>query len=138
MPDIILPQSFVAVLRRLRPVFTAPSFVNFIVLVAGAVHSLGGHRITDLLRAAGPAASKHYTTYYRFFSRARWSLDELGYALFAAIVELLGIEEVDLVLDDTLCHRTGRRSPCCFCSLRSQAGWQRARQPNRRPANENV
>ena len=109
MPDVILPQSFLAVLRRLRPVFTAPSFANFIVLVAGAVHALGGHRITDLLRAAGFAASKHYASYYRFFSRARWSLDDLGCALFAVVVELLGIDEVELVLDDTLCHRTGKK-----------------------------
>ena len=109
MPDVILPQSLLVVLRRLRPVFTAPSFANFIVLIAGAVHSLGGHRITDLLRAAGPAASKHYVSYYRFFSRARWSLDEFGFALFGIILELLGVEDVELVLDDTLCHRTGKK-----------------------------
>jgi hypothetical protein len=105
----MLPASFVTLLRRLRPVFTAPSFANFVVLVAGFAHALGGHRITDAIRAAGPAASKHYTTYYRFFSHARWSLDELGFALIELIVELLGLVEVELVLDDTLAHRTGKK-----------------------------
>ena len=109
MPSVMLPESFVALLLRLRPVFSAPSFGNFIVLVAGFAHALGGHRITDALRAAGPAATKHYTTYYRFFSHARWSLDELGFALVELIVELLGLVEVELVLDDTLTHRTGKK-----------------------------
>jgi len=109
VPDVILPKSILSVLRRLRPVFTAPSFANFVVLVAGFVHALGGHRITDVIRAAGPAVTKHYTTYYRFFSRARWSIDELGCALLAIIVEAFDAPTIELVLDDTLCHRSGKK-----------------------------
>jgi hypothetical protein len=109
VPPVMLPQSFVAILRRLRPVFSGPSFANFVVLVGGFVHALGGHRITDALRAAGPTATKHYTTYYRFFSHARWSQDELAFALVELIVELFGLTEVELVLDDTLAHRTGKK-----------------------------
>lgn len=109
VPSVMLPQSFLVMVRRLRPVFTGPSFANLVVLVAGFVHALGGHRITDALRAAGPVAAKHYTTYYRFFSHARWSLDELGITLIELIVELLGLEDVELVLDDTLAHRTGKK-----------------------------
>ncbi len=109
MPTVMLPRSFVAILHRLRPVFTSSSFENFVVLVAGFVHALGGHRITDALRAAGPAASKHYTTYYRFFSRARWSLDDLGLLLTALLVATFGEESIELVLDDTLAHRTGKK-----------------------------
>ena len=105
----MLPSSFVSLLQRLSSAFTAPSFANFVVLVGGFVHALGGHRITDALRAAGPAAAKHYTTYYRFFSHARWSLDELGLMLVELIVELLELQEVELVLDDTLTHRTGKK-----------------------------
>ena len=99
----------VSIIRRLRPVFTAPLFNNFVVLVAGFLFALGGHRLTDALRAAGTTAAKHYTTYYRFFSHARWSLDELGFALLELIVELLDLTEVELVLDDTLAHRTGKK-----------------------------
>lgn len=109
MPPVMLPQSFLAILRRLLPVFTGPSFTNFVVLVAGFVHALGGHRITDALRAAGPAASKHDTTYYRFLSHARWCQDELGFALVELLVELFGLTEVELGLDDTLAHRTGKK-----------------------------
>jgi len=109
MPAVILPASFVAVIHRLRPVFTAPSFTNFLVLVAGFLFALGGHRLTDALRAAGVVAAKHYTTYYRFFSHARWSLDELGLLLLELIIEALDITEVELVLDDTLAHRSGKK-----------------------------
>jgi len=109
VPPVMLPRSFLAILRRLQPAFSTPLFVNFVVLIAGFVHALGGHRLTDALRAAGPAASKHYTTYYRFFSHARWSLDELGFMLIELIVEMLGLEEVELVLDDTLTRRTGKK-----------------------------
>ncbi len=96
-------------LEQFRPLFSAPSFANFVVLMTGFVHALGGHRLTDALRAAGPSASKHYTTYYRFFSRARWSLDELGLQLLGFLVEALGSEPVELVLDDTLTHRSGKK-----------------------------
>lgn len=108
---IILPDSFLAIIRRLRPVFTAPSFANFVVLIAGFTHALGDHRLTDALRAAGPAATKHYTSYYRFFSHARWSLDELGLTLLGVIVDLLEMTGavIELVLDDTLTHRTGKK-----------------------------
>jgi hypothetical protein len=85
MPKVILPASFVSIIRQFRPIFTAPSFENFVVLMSGFVFAFGGHRLTDALRAAGASASKHYTSYYRFFSHARWSLDELGIALLEVI-----------------------------------------------------
>ena len=109
MPDVILPATFVALLQEFRPVFGRASFSNFVVLTAGFVHALGKHRITDALRAAGPAASKHFTTYYRFFSRARWSLDEVGFVLLAFVVRVFRLRTVELVLDDTLVRRTGKK-----------------------------
>ena len=78
MPDIILPLTFLSLIAEFRGCFTAPSYENFRVLVFGFVHALGRHGITDALRAAGAAAGKHFSVYYRFFSRATWSADELG------------------------------------------------------------
>jgi hypothetical protein len=93
-----------------RPIFTAPSFQNFCLLVCGFVHALGQHRMTNALRAVGPLASKHFTTYYRFVSRARWSIDELGLAFLAVVLGAFGSPVlVRLVLDDTLTHRTGKK-----------------------------
>ncbi|MCB9738756.1 MAG: transposase [Deltaproteobacteria bacterium] len=109
MPDVLLTASFVALLSQLRPVFTAPSFANFVVLLAGMVHALGAHRLTDALRAAGPAAERHFTSYYRFLSHAQWSLDELGLALLALIEQVLSLPELELIVDDTLCRRSGKK-----------------------------
>ena len=109
MPKVILPASFVSIIRQFRPIFTAPSFENFMVLLSGFVFAFGGHRLTDALRAAGSSASKHYTSYYRFFSHARWSLDELGIALFELILNFLRLQQLELVLDDTLTRRTGKK-----------------------------
>jgi hypothetical protein len=76
MPDIILPLTFLSLIAEFRGAFTAPSFENFRVPVFGFVHAVGRHCITDGLRAAGAAAGKHFSVYYRFFSRGAWSLDE--------------------------------------------------------------
>lgn len=109
MPSFILPATFLALLSEFRPIFTAPSFANFSVLVSGFVHALSKHRISDALRAAGSLAGKHYSAYYRFFSRGAWSLDDLGLSLLAVVLRLFGAVDVELVLDDTLAHRTGKK-----------------------------
>ncbi|MCP4658584.1 MAG: transposase [bacterium] len=109
MPQVILPRTFVARLAKLRSAFTMPSFDNFLVLVCGAVHALGKHRITDFIRAAGSAAHKHYCSYFRFFSHGRWSLDELGLLLLGVVLRVFPTSEVVLVLDDTLVRRSGKK-----------------------------
>jgi len=109
MPDVMLPATFLALLAEFRPVFTELSFANWVVLSSGFIHSVGYHRVTDALRAAGPAATKHFTSYYRFFSRGRWSLDGLGLSLLALVLRLWRVEVVDLVLDDTLVRRSGKK-----------------------------
>lgn len=109
MPAPMLPRSFAGLLAQLRGAFTAPTFVNFQVLVGGFLHSLGKHRVTDAIRAAGPSADKHYSVYFRFFSRARWCLDELGLLFLGIVIRVFGLSELTLVVDDTLTRRTGKK-----------------------------
>jgi hypothetical protein len=85
MPDPMLPLTFLNLPAEFRGVFTGPSLDSFQVLVSGFVHSLGRHGIVDAIRAAGPAAHKHYSAYYRFFIRATWSLDEFGLHLLGLL-----------------------------------------------------
>jgi hypothetical protein len=47
-------------------------------------------------------------SYYRFLSHGAWSLDGLGRILIAMLTTMLGTNEVELVLDDTLAHRKGK------------------------------
>jgi len=110
MPEWLLPATFVTLLEELRPVFSAPSFENFRVVTAGWVHALGRRRISDVLRAAGGLARKHYGSYYRFFSHARWCLDEAGLRLLGLVLKLLPAGTVvELPLDDTLSRHRGKK-----------------------------
>ena len=72
-------------------------------------HRLGvrGRRTaTRTILAADGAAEKHYQSYYRLFSAARWSLNRLGLAVFALVEPWLS-GEILLGLDDTLCRKRG-------------------------------
>ena len=109
MPEWILPASFVGLLAEFGGVFTVPSFESFRLLVTGWVHALGKHRISDVLRAAGSLVRKHYSSYYRLLSEGRWSLDELGLTLFGLILKAFCVDRVELVVDDTLSRRKGKK-----------------------------
>lgn len=109
MPDLILPQSFVVLLAEFEAVFTAPSFANFLVLCSGWLHAPGTRHISDVVRAAGILANKHYCAYYRFFSHARWADDELALTFLGIVLRVFAVNEVELVLDDTLSRRTGKK-----------------------------
>lgn len=104
-----LPHSFAAILTDLRPVFSSASFLNFYVLVYGWLHALGKGRVSDAIRAATVFADKHFSAYFRFFSRATWSMDELGFALLDLVVRRLDLKELVLVLDDTLMRKSGKK-----------------------------
>jgi hypothetical protein len=62
-----------------------------------------------MIMAAGVAVGhKHHSAYHRLFSAARWSLDELGLAVFGLLIlPLLGSGLVLLGIDDTLARKRG-------------------------------
>jgi hypothetical protein len=66
----------------------------------------GRRTVTRMVLAAGGVAQKHFSSYHRLFSRARWSLDTLGLAVFDLIQPFLG-SVVMLGLDDTLARKRG-------------------------------
>ena len=68
--------------RHSRPAFTAPSQASFMTLAASWVMTVGPRTVTNLIRTAGPKAVKSHDAYQYFFSRARWTMDELWHALF--------------------------------------------------------
>jgi hypothetical protein len=109
MPEIILPVSFISLLLEMKPQFNKGTFESFLIMVSGFVHSLSRHRISDAIRAAGAATIKHYSCFYRFFSRANWSLDGVGLTLLGMIIRVFDLKEVELVVDDTLTKRSGKK-----------------------------
>jgi hypothetical protein len=100
-----LVPGFMAIVQGLSSTMTAPTFASLTTVLSGWVFA-GRRTVTRMILAAGSAADKHYSSYHRLFSAARWSLDALGLALFALIEPWLG-DVVMLGLDDTLCRKRG-------------------------------
>lgn len=94
--------ALLSILLLVRPAFTEPSFCRFLVLFAGWVRTSGVHAVTEALVAAGVSGEQHHAAFHRFFSRARWSMDELGRLVLLRLVALAP-GPLRLVLDDTLC-----------------------------------
>ena len=106
-----LPGSLAALLSLLAPAFTAPSFETFCFLVVGFLARVGEHTVTGMLQAARRQRVWHHSRAHAFFSRARWSVDELGLLLLDFLVATLvpAGAPLRLAVDDSLFGRTGRK-----------------------------
>ena len=101
-----LVPSFVCLLQGLSRTMTAPTHASWVTILTGWV--LASRRtVTRMILVAGDAAGKHFSSYHRVFSAARWSLDALGLAVFELIEPWLDKEAVLLALDDTLARKRG-------------------------------
>lgn len=100
-----LVPGFVLLLQGLSATMTAPTFASLTTVMTGWVFA-SRRTVTRMILAAGEAAEKHYSSYHRLFSTARWSLDALGLAVFDLIEPFLG-DVVMLGLDDTLARKRG-------------------------------
>ena len=100
-----LVPGFTELLQGLSATMTAPTFASLTTVLTGWVFA-NRHTVTRMILAAGETAEKHFSSYHRLFSAARWSLDALGLAVFDLIGSFLG-SVVMLGLDDTLCRKRG-------------------------------
>ena len=104
-----IPASLQVILQSFAGCFTAPGFENFVALISGWILCQGRHCISRVIQVAGGrGGAKHFSTLYRFLSRGRWSVDELGRGLFVALLRVLP-EDIDAMVDDTLCRHRGPR-----------------------------
>ena len=92
-----LTLSFAALLDAFQPVFTAPSFATFRLLMTGWILSVRHRYVTDLIVSSDSTRNGHFSDYHRFFSHAAWNIDHL-WKCFATII---------LAGDDTLCRKRG-------------------------------
>lgn len=100
-----LVPGFMVLLQGLSATMTAPTFASLTTVITGWVFA-SKRTVTRIILAAGDAADKHYSSYHRLFSAARWSLDAVGLALFDLLAPFLG-DVVMLGLDDTLARKRG-------------------------------
>ena len=105
---VTLVPSLVDWLQPISCVMTAPTFQSFMTLLCGWVFARRC-TVTGMILAAGAVGDKHHSAYHRVFSAARWSLDELGLAVFGLITPLLGRGPTLLAIDDTLARKRGHK-----------------------------
>ena len=113
LPDAALPvpASLMTLLAVFSPLFTAPSFRTFTGLACGFLAQSGKRTVCGMLTGAGLSRAWPHDRAHSFFSRARWNPDDLGIAAARLVVALLvpGGEPVEVLIDDTLFRRRGKR-----------------------------
>ncbi len=101
-----LVSSFVELVQQVSFVMTVPTFASFLTVLTGWVFARR-RTVTGMILAANAVGTKHHSAFHRVFAAARWSLDELGLAVFDLIRPWLGDGPVLLALDDTLSRKRG-------------------------------
>ena len=113
IPDMTLPLpgSLASLLAVFGPLFTTPSFRTFCGLVCGFLAQTGKRTVCGMLAGAGLSRAWPHDRAHWFFSRARWSADDLGLAAAKLVVTLLvpAGEPVTVAIDDTLFRRRGKK-----------------------------
>ena len=80
MPDLLL-RSFAPLLLAFQPCFTKPSFSSFWAVACAWILCSGRRSLTHIIQSAQLHRFKHYCSFHRFFSQARWKLDDLGHCV---------------------------------------------------------
>jgi hypothetical protein len=113
LPDaaVPVPASLMTLLAVFCPLFTAPSFRTFTGLACGFLAQSGKRTVCGMLTGAGLSRAWPHDRAHYFFSRARWSPDDLGIAAAKLVIGLLAGdgEPVEILIDDTLLRRRGKR-----------------------------
>ena len=93
-----LVSSFSDLVQQVSFVMTVPTFASFVTVLTGWVFTRR-RTVTGMILAADAVRTKHHSAYHRVFAAARWSMDELGLAVFDLIVPWLGKGPIMLGLD---------------------------------------
>jgi hypothetical protein len=106
MPNLLV-RSFAPLLLAFQPCFTQPSFQSFWALSCAWILCSGRRSLTRIIQSAQLTEFKHYCSFHRFFSQARWNLDDLGHCVFQLLLPFC-TEVLVGAVDDTLARKSGR------------------------------
>jgi hypothetical protein len=105
-----LTPSLLDLLAPFRGCFRQEAFVNFVAVVEAWLLCLGPRTLSEVWQFCLLNRWRHDCTIYDLFSRARWDWDELGKALLGLLLaHFAPCGTVWLAVDDTLCHKRGKR-----------------------------
>ena len=86
------------------------SFAVFQPVVVAWVLCLRSRTLTEVWQLTGLGPKMHYDAIYSLFASAQWDWDELGVLLCLLILaHLAPFGLVSIAVDDTLCHKRGKR-----------------------------
>jgi hypothetical protein len=107
---INLPSVAEPLLMSFSIAFTEPTFQRSLVLLVGAILAKGRRTITNLLWAMGDLAEGDPSDYHRVFSRAPWSLWNVGRVLAVAVIELAAPDDwIRVIVDCTVAEHKGKK-----------------------------
>ncbi len=111
LPELTLPITVRRLFDAFASCFTAPTFEVFQAMVIGLVAQTGQRTVCGILTGAGLATRWSHHRAHRFFSAARWSVDQIGVIVFDLVLTHLVTDGADIVLavDDTAHRRRGRK-----------------------------
>lgn len=113
---LCLPSSLNELLLLFANCFSRPTYRTFCALVVGQISQTSLRTVTGMLVGARLSGVWHHARAHRFFSNARWCVDELGLRIAELIVERFcpSGASVLVAVDDTLLKRLGRKIHACF------------------------
>jgi hypothetical protein len=107
--DQIIP-SLAELLAPFRPCFRQEAFLNFQHVLVAWLLCPGTRTLTEVWQVCSLRSRRHFSAIYHLFAYARWDWDELGAILCLLILtHLIPFGVVWIVIDDTLCHKRGKR-----------------------------
>jgi DDE superfamily endonuclease len=103
-----LTDTFLDLLQNFSPIFTAPTYETFTMIVTGWVLSQRHRYFTEVIFSSGQVGIGHWSRFHRFFSHAAWDIDALSMFLAKLVVTILAPGARSLwAVDDTLCRKRG-------------------------------
>jgi hypothetical protein len=98
-------------LGHFRGCFARPeSFAVFQPVVVAWILCLRCRTLTEVWQLTGLGPKMHYDAIYSLFASAKWDWDELGVLLgLLLLAHLVPFGLVAIAVDDTLCHKRGKR-----------------------------
>ena len=105
IPKILF--NFITFLTSALPLRSVPTFIE---LVVGAMITQAGF-VTEAWLAISPV--RHWTSYYKWLEKGRWSWVKLGQQMTRLIVTFFLQPVCYLIIDDTLIFRSSRKAPGC-------------------------
>jgi len=103
-----LTDSLLTLLQCFDPVFTAPTYQTFVVILTGWILSQRHRYVTEVIFSSGRVGDGHWSRFHRFFSHAAWDIDSFSMRLAKLVVTILAPGATFLwAVDDTLCRKRG-------------------------------